>query len=350
MPSQQEDFRKRTARNTLSAHLLNGRLTRPLLLAILIAAPLAVWVIYNGEPRLALQTFTRMGWGLAGIVLLRGVTVVLCGTAWGQLMRRHALPLTAYQTVRFIREGLNVLLPFTGVGGDILGMRLITFWGLSGGLAIASVTVDVTLQAAAQAVFTLFGLALLSQIYGTAWLQAAVLGGVAALGASLVVFQQLQRRGIQPLRRLLERAVPGGPLREVMRSPPMGLQSAFTEIWNDRASLVRAGAIHLTAWLVGIVEVWIALRCMGHPQSWAVAAMLETLSQGLRSLAFPVPAGIGVQEGSLIGLGHLLGLEPGVALAISMVKRVPDLVLGLPALAAWLGLEARHPASGGAPP
>jgi hypothetical protein len=70
--------------------------------------------------------------------------------------------------------------------------------------------------------------------------------------------------------------------------------------------------------------------------------MLESLSQGLRSLAFPVPAGIGVQEGGLIALGHLLGLEPGTALAISMVKRVPDIVLGVPALLAWLGLEARH--------
>lgn len=345
-------FTRHPARNTVIARSLNGRLTRPLLLAGLIVIPLAVWVIWNGEPRLALQAFTRVGWGLAAVVLLRTLTVYLCGTAWSQLLRRHFLPFTAFQSVRFIREALNVLLPVTAVGGDLLGMRLITFWGLPGALAIASVTVDVTLQASAQAVFTLLGVFLLSRTYDdTGWLQTGVLGGVAALAAGLVVFQQLQRRGLKPLGRVLERVLSHGPLRHAVRSGPGGLQSAFTEIWNDRASLATAVSLHLAGWLVGIAEIWIALRFMGHPQSWAVATMLETLSQALRSIAFPVPAGLGVQEGSLIGLGHLLGLEPGVALALSMVKRVPDFVLGLPGLLAWLGLEARHPGSahGGAP-
>jgi putative membrane protein len=253
------------------------------------------------------------------------------------------MPLHPFQAVRFLREGLNVLLPVAAIGGDILGMRLITFWGLSGGLAIASVTVDVTLQASAQAIFTLMGLGLLMRNYGVGSLGILMLGSVAVVVAALLGFQLLQRRGMKPLERLLARILQRNLLRDAEpSSAPLALQAAFTEIWSDHAGIAAAAAMHLGAWLVGILEVWIALSCMGSSRGWEVAAMLESLSQGLRSLAFPVPAGIGVQEGGLIALGQLLGLEPGTALAISMVKRVPDIVLGVPALLSWLGLEARH--------
>lgn len=331
---------------TLAVRRLNWRLAQPVLLALVIVVPLGIWVVHKGEPRLALQAFTRVGWGLLAVVLVRIATVVMCGTAWSRLLRRLSMPLRLFQAVRFIREGLNVLLPSAAVGGDILGMRLITFWGLSGALAIASVTVDVMLQALAQTVFTLLGVALLVRAYGVGSPEILMLGGVVVFVAALLAFQVLQRRGMKPLERLLERVLPRNPLCDgdprSRGAATLGLHAAFTEIWSDRPGIGAASGLHLAAWLVGILEIWIALRCMGHSRGWEVAATLESLSQGLRSLVFPVPAGIGVQEGSLIVLGQMLGLQPGAALAISMVKRVPDLVLGAPALLAWVGLEARH--------
>jgi uncharacterized membrane protein YbhN (UPF0104 family) len=182
--------------------------------------------------------------------------------------------------------------------------------------------------------------ALLAKTYGAGSLGMLMLGGIAAVLVALLLFQLLQRRGAQRLERLLERVLSRDP--RLAGAAPLGLHAAFMEIWNDRASIATAAAIHFVAWLAGILEVWIALLCMGHPQEWQVAAILESLTQGLRSLAFPVPAGIGVQEGGLIALGQMLGLEPGAALAVSLVKRVPDIVLGVPALLAWVGLEARH--------
>jgi putative membrane protein len=327
-------------RNIPPGPRLNWRLALPALLALGVAVPLTLWVLHKGEPRLAVQAFARVGWGLVGVVLVRAATILLCAAAWSCLLRRLALPIYAFQAVRFIREGINGLLPLAAVGGDILGMRLITFWGVTGGLAIASVTVDVTLQAATQGVFTLLGLALMVKSYGAGPLGMLIFGGVAALLTALLVFQLVQRRGANRLERLLERMLSRDP--RLAGAAPLGLHAAFMEIWRDRAGIAGAAALHFAAWLVGVFEIWIALLCMGYSREWQVAAMLESLSQGLRSLAFPVPAGIGVQEGGLIAVGQMLGLEPGAALAVSMVKRVPDIVLGAPALLAWVGLEARH--------
>jgi len=44
----------------------------------------------------------------------------------------------------------------------------------------------------------------------------------------------------------------------------------------------------------------------------------------------------------LVLLGHLMGLAPETALALSLVKRVPDLTLGIPGLLAWHWLEVRR--------
>jgi hypothetical protein len=49
-----------------------------------------------------------------------------------------------------------------------------------------------------------------------------------------------------------------------------------------------------------------------------------------------------VQEGAYILLGAGFGVTPETALALSLLKRGRDLVIGLPALVAWQLAEGRH--------
>jgi len=70
--------------------------------------------------------------------------------------------------------------------------------------------------------------------------------------------------------------------------------------------------------------------------------ILESLTQALRAAAFPVPSALGVHEGGFTVLGALFGIPPEAALALSFVKRVPDLAIGLPGLLAWYWLELRR--------
>jgi hypothetical protein len=52
--------------------------------------------------------------------------------------------------------------------------------------------------------------------------------------------------------------------------------------------------------------------------------------------------GAGVQEGGYVLIGGLIGLSPELALALSLMKRGRDLVIGTPALVLWQFLEARR--------
>jgi uncharacterized membrane protein YbhN (UPF0104 family) len=89
------------------------------------------------------------------------------------------------------------------------------------------------------------------------------------------------------------------------------------------------------------LEIWWALRLFGHPVSAPAAVMLEGLTQAVRHLAFIVPAGLGVQEAALVLFGHTLGVSTELALAVSAVKRMREVLCGLPPLLSWQWLEAR---------
>jgi hypothetical protein len=85
---------------------------------------------------------------------------------------------------------------------------------------------------------------------------------------------------------------------------------------------------------------------MGHPLGFTGALALESLVLALRTAAFVVPGAAGVQEGGYLVLGAVFGLPPEVALALAVLKRARELVMGLPALLLWQWVEARRAFAG----
>ncbi|HZC76513.1 MAG TPA: lysylphosphatidylglycerol synthase domain-containing protein, partial [Ktedonobacterales bacterium] len=226
------------------------------------------------------------------------------------------------------------------VGGDIVRARLLNFSGVAGGVAVASASVDLLLEVTAQALFALIGVALLTQVAGGAeiasWAAGCLGIGVFALGG----FYAVQRFGgaiiveqaLNALARHWPAAAPGSGIR---------LHASLQAIYADRPAILVAFSLHELAWLLGAVETWIASWLIGVPVSPIEAVILESLTQALRAAAFPVPSALGVQEGGFTVLGALFGIPPEAALALSFVKRVPDLAIGLPGLLAWYWLELR---------
>ncbi|WP_019904651.1 lysylphosphatidylglycerol synthase domain-containing protein [Methylobacterium sp. 77] len=342
---------------------------------------LAIWLVATHDLASVADAFGRIGiLGLGGIVLMRIVVLTLCGVAWERVLHRlsSTAEAGAFLILRFVRDGINVLLPVASVGGDVVGGRLLTFWGVPGKLAAASILVDMLIQVSTQAVFVLIGVALLMQMEGesaaslAAWALRA-LGVTAALLAAFFVFQRsplilgVERRIAELGRRFLrdeEDAAPDpaqatsgsaqaafGSAQATCASTTVsgaadaGVHGALDTVWAPRRwpLLFQGFVLHLLAWMLGAVEIWIALTCMGvEGLGPTEVIVIEALSQAIKSAAFPVPSGLGVQEGGFVLVGGLFGIDPGTAIALSLAKRVPDVVLGLPSLMLWQTLEARR--------
>ena len=120
------------------------------------------------------------------------------------------------------------------------------------------------------------------------------------------------------------------------------LHDQVQSIYRRHGSLVLACIHHLVAWVLGALEIWLILYCIGTPVSPGVALILESLTLAIRSAAFFLPGGIGAQEGGFIFIGSLLGLPPHISLAVSLIKRCREILLGFPGLLIWHKLELRN--------
>jgi putative membrane protein len=106
--------------------------------------------------------------------------------------------------------------------------------------------------------------------------------------------------------------------------------------------LLMAGFLQFAALAAGSAEVWFALHLFGHPVGIDTALILESMTQAMRHLAFVIPAGLGVQEATLVLFGHLLGISGELALAVSMAKRMREILCGIPSLISWQWMEGRR--------
>lgn len=88
--------------------------------------------------------------------------------------------------------------------------------------------------------------------------------------------------------------------------------------------------------------MWLALYFMGAEIGVAESLVIESLAQAVRSAGFAIPTSLGVQEGGYLAFGMLVGLGPETALGLSLVRRVRQVVVGVPGLLLWQFCEGRR--------
>ena len=302
---------------------------------------LSILVAFSGAGDVA-EAVASAGWATVLVVLARAVAMVAAGYAWQLLFPpAERLALRAAILIRWIREAINQLLPVAQIGGDLIGARLATSWRCEGALAWASVIADIAVQAGTQLLFAALGLGLLVLLVGDGDLVRYLGFGMILAAIGMAAFLFLQRREGSRLFLALGRKFAGGREWAGMAAVER-FYERLRDIYAHPRGVAASTLIHGATWIFGSVEVWVALHFMGHPVSFAEAIVIESLGQAVRGAAFAVPGGLGIQEGGYIALCALFGVPAGPALALSLVKRVADLALGLPALLAWQWIEGRR--------
>ena len=291
------------------------------------------------------------GWtAIAAVVVARIAAVAIAGGGWWLLFPREQRPaLWLCVGLRFIREGANALLPLAQIGGDFIGARCLALRGVRGTLAAASVIVDVLMQATSQLAFAIIGLTLLISMGGNELVVWPIAVGVAlavpALGGFLLVQGELGRRVVKKVLSMF-----AGDREWLVFGAIDDLFTQLDALYRNRGNLIRSVTWHLLGWFVGAIEVFIVLNAMGHQLDFGDAVIIESLIHAVRGASFAIPGALGAQEGGLIVLCAIFGIPPEAALALSLVKRIPDLVIGVPGLLAWQAMEGWHFHGGRRPP
>jgi putative membrane protein len=277
--------------------------------------------------------------GFAIFCVWQLTTMALLGVGW----RAVAPPpggnrLWPFVWGRMVRDSASACLPFSTVGGFVLGVRAATLHGIDWSTAALSMVVDLMAEFLAEIAFAVAGLCVLLT-HGEGQALTAPLAAAFALmlllgGAALVMRKRAAPIFVRMGRRIFGDVfgAPGNPTTD----------REHAERFGDARRMALSTAIHFAGWFCKGIGNWIAFRLLGSGLSLLDALAIEGLLHALLIPAFIVPGYVGVQEAGYAGIGMLFGVPPEISLAVSLLRRARDLALGTPILLFWQFAEVKR--------
>jgi putative membrane protein len=289
-----------------------------------------------------LRTVASVGWSGFAILLAcqLGLFLVL-GAAWLVITpgAKAALP-WVFHWARMVRDSAGTCLPFSQVGGLVLGARALTMHGVPWPLASAATVVDVTTELLAQIAFSAIGLLiLLARAPGSALTVPVSIALLVALAAAFG-FVWAQHGALSHLSRFSDRLA--GQWFAGTGARVDALQGELGRIYRRPGHLALGCGLHLVGWIGTGAAGWVAYRLLGADIDFLAALAIEALLSATLAVAFVVPGAAGVQEAGYAVFGSVFGLSPELSIGVSLLRRAKDLTLGVPILLVWQFLEVRR--------
>jgi putative membrane protein len=284
----------------------------------------------------------NVGWAeFSAIVGWQLVLFIILGLAWDAIMPpRETRRTWVLIWGRMVRDASANCLPFSQLGGFVFGARAVTLHGIEWHTATASTIVDVTAEFLAQITFAALGLGFLLARAPKSNLAVPAEVGIGVALVAGVAFIALQK-GVAPLFAKIGARIAGNRLSDAQERMEV-LQSEMKLIYGHTGKLVVGYGLHLIGWLGTGVAGWITYRALGVPIDFDDALAIEALLSALAAVTFLVPVNAGVQEAGYAGLGAVFGVAPELSLAVSLVRRARDIMVGVPILLLWQYLEVRR--------
>ncbi len=303
-----------------------------LLIGLGIVIALVVW---QGAAAVA-DRLAAAGWGILLVALFIPPDLILRTASWRLLFAPGRMPrFTDTACAMWIGSSVNFLLPVATIGGEFVKARILTLRSVRGVDATASVLLDKTVQGASVLLWALIGIAILVVVAPDEPMVMAALVGVVLLTLGIGGFVLVQNAGaFGKFARPATRMFSSAKWQSLIDSAD-DLDAVIRGLYRRPGVIAASVSLRLAKRVVMVGEVWLIAWLIGYPIGLEEAVILNSLAVALRSAAFVVPGGIGVQEGGYVMVGALLGFPADVMLTISLATRLGELIEGLPGLVAW---------------
>jgi putative membrane protein len=307
----------------------------------LLGLALAIYLVAYTGIGAVFSAAAAVGLGGFGLLCLYALALfVVLGCAWRVLLPESSLAnLRVFLWARMVRDAATDVLPFSQLGGIVLGARAAILHGVSDAMVYASTIVDVTAEMLAQIAYVALGVLILDlrappASFAQSLVKALLIGMVCAVAAA-GIFLALQRHGHRVIEKFTARVLPGALLRT------MAVSTALDSIYRSRARVGASIVLHSVGWVASATGVWIAFRLIGMRVDLKSVLALESLVSAIRSTAVFIPHALGAQEAAYTVLSPLFGIGAEFGLAVSVLKRARDLAVGIPILLIWQAIEGR---------
>jgi len=317
-----------------------GRVVRPLIVVVGVGV-----IAYLGHQigfAAILDSIRTLSWRLLVVVCFPyALTATLDAAAWRLAFVDHVPPFAKIWIARLAGEAVNATTPTASVGGEPVKAFLLRHW-VPMPQGLASVIVDKTAIVTGQGLFLVLGLVLARTVVpvsGPVLTAMTILLGLEAVGLTgFVVVQLLGAAGRGG--RLLARFGMGPTSRHQERLE--GVDVALARYYRQhRRRLVGAVLVHLLAWTVGSLEIYLVLNFLGLPITFLTAVVMESFGGAVKFASFMIPGSLGALEGGNMAIFAAFGYGGAMGLSYTLVRRLREGTWAAAGLLALASLSAR---------
>ncbi len=310
---------------------------------MLIGLTVVVLIVAHEGMRSVGEVFARGGWIMLLLVPIHALPLLPDALGWRALIDART-PAPRLFWIASVRQAVARLLPVAGIGGELVGIRLLASTGVSLPHATASVVVEILVTLASDFLFVMLGILCLIEVAGAVHVGTLLFFGLLLTLPVIIALALLLHQGssFERLQRVARKIFAGSAAPEKASAVGADTDAAIRALCRSSPRLLRATAWQFGSMLIGCLETWAALHWLAADNDFAHALVLESLSRAARQIIFIMPAGLGVQEISFVAIGHLLGLSGEAALALSLAKRMSEILYGVPALLSWQWVEGHR--------
>lgn len=295
-------------------------------LSLVLGLALFALVVARAGPARILADIGRLSAAqFAALLALRAVFWILRTFNWKQVYDCYGekRPFRRLFEARLADNAVSFLTPAALLGG--LPVRTLMLDGVDRRRVFASVILDKTIEGATMAAYTVLAmLAALLLLPMTDEARLSFVAFVVLATAACVLLLAGQRRGllvgiVDRLGRLGIRPEWAARKRESLKA----VDEAVAGFYRERRSLIPAiVGLYTLSYLVWAVEIDVTLRFLGAPDLTLLKSVL-VISLGNVTLLVPtVPAALGVYELTNVGVFAILGWTAGLAVALSVIRRL----------------------------
>ena len=278
----------------------------------------------------------RGRWGILLVALFIPPDLVLRTLSWRLLFTPGRTPSFANTAfAMWIGSSVNFLLPVATIGGEFVKARILTLRSVRGVDATASVLLDKTVQAVSVLLWALIGIGFLVVVAQDEPMVTVALVGTALMLLGIAGFVVVQIGGAFGKFSRPAAALSNSQRWKSLIESADDLDAIIAELYRRPGVIAISTGLRMAKRVVMAGEVWLIAWLIDVPLGLEQVVILNSLAIALRSAAFVVPSGIGVQEGGYVMVGALLGLPADAMLTISLATRLGELIEGLPGLLAW---------------
>jgi putative membrane protein len=279
--------------------------------------------------------------------LFYSVELASRGYAWKVIYYTQSkeIPTRFFLIGMWFAQSVNRLLPTATIGGMFVRGRYLNKKGGDETVIFSSLIVDKTTHGVSAVVVLLLGLILVLIEHVGEKIIIIILSISLFLSVGIYIFIRLQRS--PKVEKLLNKwSGNKGGFFGTLKSRAREVEKELDNIYAHPHAFIMAILIRVAGDLALTAEVWVAARLMHTPISVLDALTLRLVGFGIRSAAFVIWGGMGVQEAIYGLLSGFIGVSPASLVAISLVTRLREFIPAIPGVALWLGLEGYHQAAG----